>query len=455
MDIAVRPIIPPAPKVHAGLLPGWRLLFEMSRNTLSGWSDFAFETLVGRRSFFGRDTVLMNDPEGVRHVLSAAAASYVRPPAALRILRPMAGKGVFLAEGTEWRRQRRMLAASFTPASVNLLLPHFFESAAGLMRQLDAKAQVNLSAAFQDATLEAVLRALFSMPDPAQRAKLAALVRTYIDGPGRPGALDGLARSEESFPWATFARRRFERSWHEAVGEVVAERRRSGAEGQKRDLLDLLLAARDPETGAALSDAEIRDQCATMLIAGFETTARLLFWASYLLCLDPSEQERLRQEVLAFTPDRVTRLDDLRHWPLLRQTLFEALRLYPPVAHITRNAIADDMVAGEAISPGTQVWISPWVIHRHRKFWEHPTAFMPARFKDQASPWASGSPFLPFGAGPRICIGAAFALAEAPILLASVLARYRLNLPEQKPVIPVGGVTIAPSFEPLFRLERL
>jgi cytochrome P450 len=163
----------------------------------------------------------------------------------------------------------------------------------------------------------------------------------------------------------------------------------------------------------------------------------------------------MRTEIMAFPPERVSTLDDLLNWPRLRQTLFEALRLYPPAPHITRDAVAADTVMGEEVRPGTQVWISPWVIHRHRKFWEHPTAFIPDRFTGKPSPWTGTGTFLPFGAGPRICIGAAFAMAEAQIMLATLLARFKVSLDSARPVLPMGGITTAPSYEPQFRLERV
>jgi cytochrome P450 len=449
------PIIPPAPKVHANDLPGWRLLLEFSRNTVSAMPDHAFDDLVTRRRVFGLNSVLLSDPDGVRHVLVTAAANYTRLIAFYRVFRPLAEQGVFLAEGVEWRRQRRMLAPLFTPTSVGLLLPHFTEAAADLVRQIEGRPEANLSAAFQEATLEAVLRALFSLPDSRQRSGLARMVRSYLAGPGRPSILDGFARSEAAFSFALGGRRRFQTVWRAAVDNVVAERRRTPAAEHGRDLLDLLLAARDPETSEGLSDAEVRDQCATMLVAGSETTARLLFWAAYLLTLDPAEQTRLRAEITACPPERVTSLDDLLNWPRLRQTLLEALRLYPPVAHITREAVADDVVAGEHVQPGTQIWISPWVIHRHRKFWDHPTAFIPDRFAGNLSPWATGGKFLPFGAGPRICIGATFAMAEAQIMLATLLSRFKIALDDPRSVLPVATVTTAPSHEPLFQLERV
>ena len=200
---------------------------------------------------------------------------------------------------------------------------------------------------------------------------------------------------------------------------------------------------------------EVRDQCATMIFGSFETTARLLFWASYLLTLDLPEQERLRAEVAAFSPERLSSIDDLANWPRLRMTILATLRLYPPVPHIVREPVADDEIMGEPVNVRSQICISPWVMHRHRKFWQQPTAFMPGRFAGKASPWTTIDAYLPFGAGPRICIGATFAVAEAHLMMATLLRRYRIIRADARPVLPVARVTIEPSFVPMFRLERV
>ena len=446
-------VIPPAPKVHDKDLPGWRVLFEFNRNTVSVQPNRAFEELIVRRRIFGIDSILINEPDGVRHVLTTAMEKYKRTVPADRILAPIVGKGLVLAAGSQWRRQRRMLAPVFTPANISLLLPHFEAAASGLAERINGSIRANLSLAFQETALEAVLRALFSLPDSAQRGHIASMCRHYLAGSGRPNILDFYARTAESFAFAMGGRSRFQRAWSDTIGTLVATRQNSEATAAHRDLLDLLLAARDPESGKALSEAEVRDQCSTMLVAGFETTARLLFWATYLLTLDVAEQNRIRVEVVAFSPERVRSLDDLLNWPRLRQTLLEALRLYPPVAYISREAIVDDIVAGEPIRPGMQVWISPWVMHRHRKFWDHPTAFLPDRFAGKPSPWTGIGAFLPFGAGPRICIGATFAMAEAQIVLATLLSRFKITLDASRPVLPVARVTTAPSYEPWFQLE--
>jgi cytochrome P450 len=139
----------------------------------------------------------------------------------------------------------------------------------------------------------------------------------------------------------------------------------------------------------------------------------------------------------------------------VRQTLLEALRLYPPVAYITREAIADDMVAGEPVRPGTLIWISPWVLHRHRKFWDQPATFRPDRFANMPASWNNQGAFIPFGVGPRICIGAAFAIAEAQIMLATLFSSFKIKRDDLRPVLPVASVTTAPSYEPLFQLEHV
>ena len=453
MDAIARPIIPPAPKVHKTPLPNWRLLIEMTRNTLGIWDEGSFVNTIGAATRFGIHSAVINDPDGIRHVLATNERNYRKPIPFLRITKPLGGSGLLIAEGNEWRRQRRTLAPVFTPASIGPLLPHFIGAARTMADKLAGAPRANLSEAFHGAALDAVLRALFSLPVTDERGGFAAMVRAYMDGPGRPTPFDGFAAREDDFDFATRGRRRFQAARIAAVAALIEARKAQGQTGDHPDVLDLLLAARDPDTGAALPDAEIGDQTATMLFAGFETTSRLLFWASYLLSLDAIEQSRLRAEVTAFPPDQVTSLDDLQHWPRLRLVLLEALRLYPPVPSMIREAVADDMVLGVPIPAKTQVWISPWVVHRHRKYWDQPTAFLPERFAGVTAPWTSMGAFIPFSGGPRICIGAAFAMAEAQIVLATLISRFEFGVEGARPVLPRASMTVVPDVEPWFRLE--
>jgi cytochrome P450 len=452
MQVPAARIVPPAPPVHARPLPPWRLLAASLRNPLTGYSEESFQLASGRVKLLGRTTVAVNHPDGVKHVLTTHAARYVRPLPLIRSVRWMMGEGLFLAEGEAWRGQRRMLAPAFSPAHTGELLPHFLAAGRSMMARLDNREEANLSAEFNQASLDAVLRALFSYPADTLGKEIARLARHFLEGPGRPNVLDIVARREGDFPWAGRARRRFQVEWHRTVDALIRRRHEEPAEGRARDLLDLLLAARDAETGRALEPEEVRDQTATMLSAGFETTARLLSWATYLLGLDQKEQAAVREEVTAFPPERIGSLQDLQNWPRLKCVLLETLRLYPPVPQLVRQAVEADEVLGERVEPGDLVWIAPWTLHRHRDHWEDPTAFMPERFEGQTQPWTHGA-FVPFGGGPRICIGASFAMAEAQILMATLLSRHRIELVDTRPVMPVGLITTVQSYEPRYALS--
>ena len=455
MSVQTLPFIPPAPPVPKTDLPGWRLIWRMLRSSISASPEHAFDATFVRRKVLGFDGVLVNDPEGIRHVLTVNASNYRRPYAVTRLARPLGGAGLFLAEGPVWRRQRRLMAPTFTPGGINMLVAHFQEAGLHLLRVIENARPANLSKAFQDTALEAVLRALFSMPESSEREKLGRRMRDFVEGPGRATLFDGFAKSETAFPYFLHKRERFQRDWFGAIDAIIAARKAAPPLAGQRDLLDMLIGLKDAETGETLADSEIRDQCGTMFFAGSETTARMMFWVAYLLAQNRDEQSRVRAEIAAFPPERVGSLDQLQNWPRLRNVMLEAMRLYPPLPHVQRDAIGPDEICGQRIEADAQVWISPWVMHRHRKYWDQPTAFIPDRFAGKSAPWTQMPAYIPFGAGPRICIGLHFAMTEAEIVLAHLLQRYRIGLADAKPVLPVGRLTIEPSYEPGFTLEKV
>jgi unspecific monooxygenase len=255
--------------------------------------------------------------------------------------------------------------------------------------------------------------------------------------------------------WPTpqdFARARFRKRWTRFVAMLMAERRAGGKnEGAPpRDLFDLMGAARDPESGAAFTDEQLGDQVATMILAGHETTATALFWSLYLLALDPLTQDQLAAEV---TGSAVTGALDVERLKFTRAVIDETMRLYPPAFLIARAAAAPDTIAGFPVRKNDVILIAPWLLHRHEKLWRDPNAFVPSRFMPPA-PAPDRFAYLPFGVGARVCIGAHFALVEATLALAKIVAAFRIELIDKEPVMPVGVVTTQPDRSPAFRITR-
>lgn len=224
----------------------------------------------------------------------------------------------------------------------------------------------------------------------------------------------------------------------------------SGQQGAPRDLFDLMVAARDPETGEAFSDELLGDEVATMILAGHETTATALFWSLYLLSLDQAAQQELADSVASMQIDAST---DISKLAFTRAVVDEAMRLYPPAFLIARAATGPDTVAGLPVREKDVILISPWLLQRHEKLWQDPHAFIPQRFMPgtlQPDRFA----YMPFGAGPRICIGAHFALVEATLALAKIIQTFKVEITSARPVMPVGIVTTQPDHSPVFRITR-
>jgi len=294
------PFVPPAPAVFEKDLPLWRFLWNLTQSTVAIWPNCAFEALTVKKRIMGREFLIANDPLAVRHVLITNPTNYRCPTAVRRVARPILGTGLVLADGDDWRRQRRLLAAAFTPASVNLLLPHFQAAGLHMLHSIGSESKVNLSMVFRRTAWEVVFRALFSVSKDGASERLNRLAQGYLEGPGRANLFDVLAKSENAFAFSNRSRERFENVWFTTIEGLISERQSSGTD--HRDLLDLLLSLKDADTGEPLSKIEIRDQCATMLVAGSETTGRLMFWAIYLLTQDIEEQANSRAEIAAFPP---------------------------------------------------------------------------------------------------------------------------------------------------------
>ena len=236
------------------------------------------------------------------------------------------------------------------------------------------------------------------------------------------------------------------------VSEILDNRRKAAAD--RPDLLGMLLAARDPETGEGMSDRLLRDEILTLFAAGHETTATGLTWTWYLLSEHPEVRAKLEAELDATLGGRTPAYADLEHMPYGRRVFEEALRLYPPAFSLSRVALAPDRVGPVRIRTGDLISISPYVTHRNPKLWPDPERFDPDRFLPERTAARPKFAYFPFGGGPRICIGNNFAMIEARLALAALAQRYRLSMAEGHPVVPYGRVTLRPRYGLKMRAEK-
>jgi len=446
---ARQPLVPPSPPRRTMNL--FRRIVAMRKNAIDTWGPRSYEEDVIQTRFFGRNNFIVNAPDAIRHVLVDNYENYVRTPAAIRVLKPMLGDGLLIAEGRAWKHQRRTLAPAFTPRAVNTLVPHMIAATDDTIKKLQANCggPVDLREAMQRMTLEIAGRTMFSFGMDRHGAALRDFVVEYGTRLARPHVLDLLLPLNWPSP-QDISRGFFRKRWTRFVAMLMAERRAAGKneDAPPRDLFDLMGAARDPETGAAFSDEQLGDEVATMILAGHETTATALFWALYLLALDPETQEELAAEVQSAV---INGAPDVERLKFTRAVVDETMRLYPPAFLIARAAGGPDTIAGMPVKKNDIVLIAPWLLHRHEKLWHNPSAFIPARFMPGVPP-PDRFAYLPFGVGARVCVGAHFALVEAVLALAKIIAAFRVELIDKEPVLPVGVVTTQPDRSPLFRI---
>src|SRR5579871_1550984 len=426
---------------------------KMRESAIGTWGQRAYEEDIIRGRFLFNSSFIVNTPDAIRHVLVDNYENYARTPAGYRVLRPMLGEGLLIAEGRAWKHQRRTLAPAFTPRAVGTLIPHMVavtdETVENLKRV--SNGPVDLRETMQRMTLEIAGRTMFSFGMERHGATLRDFVMDYGDRLARPHFLDLVLPRDWPAP-RDFARARFRKRWTQFIGTLMAERRAAGKldGAPARDLFDLMNVARDPETGEAFSEAQLGDQVATMILAGHETTATALFWSLYLLALDPAAQEQVAAEArsvgIAGTPD-------IERLKFTRAVLDETMRLYPPAFLVARAARGADTIAGMAVKPKDVVLIAPWLLHRHEKLWRDPNGFLPQRFLPPSPP-PDRFAYMPFGAGPRVCIGAHFALVEATLALAKLVQAFRIARVDAAPVGVRAIVTAQPDPPPLFRLTR-
>lgn len=434
--------IPPYPPRGAGPVSVWRGFFgERARTAVYGWSEAAFQLPYMRRKVLGYTVHIPLDPELVQHVLLDNAAAYAKPDITKELLAPVIGRGLLTSDGKLWREQRRIVAASFTPPAVDALVPVFAEAAEKAMQAWGDGRTVDLASQATATTMRVIADSLFG-GDPRLTSKesmshIAAALEAFSEA--RIQALLGLPVIPLSAKG--LAGRRGRTFLRQTLDEIVRDRRHSGSD----DFLSKLVLALGDRFDPAEAHALAVDNAATFYLAGHETTANAITWTLFLLSEQSELQERASEEArnALADNDRDPLLAD--RLPLLRQILEESLRLYPPVPRFDRQAVAADRLGSEEVAPGDIVSIWPWLIHRHMALWEDPDAFDHERFVTSAKSGRHRFQYIPFGGGPRLCVGARFATVEALTILAHWLREWSFGPTPNRGIRLSGMVTLRPA----------
>ena len=439
--------IPPYPARPARPRGSLSLLLALQRSPIEVWWEGDFERPVSiGRTIFGLRAAA-HDPAAVRRVFLDNSANYRKDDLQLRILRPGLGNGLLTAEGEDWRIQRRALAPLFSPRQTAEFAPAVHRVGRAAVERMSGRrdgAVADVGALMSRLALEVLEQTLFSQglgrdPSAFQRA-----VSSYFETIGRIDPLD-LLGAPAFVPRLRRRRGRAALEFFDSAVNAIIEKRQallSGGGEAPRDLLTLLMSAKDPENGRAIAEADVRANIVTFINAGHETTANALTWTLFLLSQSPQWRERAEADAdQAFDADGSVATEKCE---ILRAVFEEALRLYPPAAMLSRQAIADDELAGVHIPAGAVITVAPYVLHRRRGLWDHPDAFDPSRFLGEQRDRIDRFAYIPFGAGPRVCIGMAFAMQEGIVLLAHLLRAFRFDLVEGHVVMPLQRVTLRP-----------
>ncbi|TAL76235.1 MAG: cytochrome P450 [Beijerinckiaceae bacterium] len=425
------------------------MLATLRRNPVETWTEAHFEHLVlSGRTILGRAAVV-SAPDGIRRILVENAGNYSKDALQRRILAPGLGDGLLTARDVRWRVQRRAIAPLFSPKNVLSFGSAMAEAADALvsrwLRRRDGTI-IDVQKAMARVTLDTLQRTILTGGLGRTPDEFLAALTQYFESIGQLDPFD-LLDFPAWLPRITRIRSRRSLTFFNDAVETILARRKAllTAEPQNapQDLLTLLLQAQSSDSSTGLTEAEVRANIVTFIGAGHETTANALTWTLFLLAHSPEWQERLAKEAdsLAGASSEVQAQSLVE----TRAVVEEAIRLYPPVASLSRAAVGPDDIHGHRIRKGTLVMIVPWILHRHRRLWTDPDVFDPRRFLPGARETIDRFAYLPFGAGPRVCIGASFALQEAAIVLTRIMRQFSLSPVAEHDVTPVQHITLRPK----------
>jgi cytochrome P450 len=442
---------PAYPRPRASKASALLMFFSARRSWLDALYERSYRMRMGEVHLPGLDLYMVNEPALVREVLHDTDGNFPKSALLGEALQPLLGESIFTTNGAQWQRQRTMMDPAFAQARLNVAFPVMREATDAMLARLAALpdgTEHDLEVEMTHVTADIIFRTIFSEPlagTDAQRV-FDAFSRYQAQVP-RLMMPSLFGRRWLRWPWDGWRSRHAAREIRSLLETLIRPRyaaHRGGCVETRQDILAAFLDARDPESGIPFSFEALVNQVAMLFLAGHETSASALTWATHLLAQAPDVQARVQAEVDAQLGERAPELGDMKALTRTRNVFRETLRLFPPVGFMARQTER---------SCATVV-VAPWLIHRHRDLWPEPDAFNPDRYDNDASREALKQAYLPFGMGPRVCMGAAFALQEATLILAQLVRHHRLEAVPGHVPQPVGRLTIRSANGVRLRLFR-
>ncbi len=448
---------PPAPLPRPAVQSLLRLMMAREKDLLSLLPDEAYRMRIGNLGASRRGIVLVNAPELVTAVLNDAEEAFPKNDLFVGALEGLVGNSIFVSHGETWRRQRRMV----DPAFSHMRIHRAFDSMTAAVDDYEAQlathaadgAPLSLSAAMTHLTADVITRTIFSRPLAFQTSRdifeTFALFERSVANTDLKQLLLGKPFAHIDQPPHVQAACRTIR---DHIGALLDPRLAPGAPAED-DIVGACIEARDPETGARFSREELIDQIGVFFLAGHETTASALTWAFFILSQQPAIVARMRAEIDAVVGNGPVTLELTKRLALVRNVFRETLRLYPPISFLPRVALRSTRIGDRTIRKGTMVMISPWTIHRNETLWRDADRFDPDRFSPERERDVPAGAYIPFGFGPRICVGAAFSTIESTLILARFIRRFDFTTLSPERVRPFARLTARPADEVMIQVR--
>jgi cytochrome P450 len=434
------PVYPKPLKDKASI---FKLFFRKRRSWLEALYERSYKMKMGQVNIPGNRIYMINQPDLVQRVMIEEAAEFPKHKLMGDIMSPLMGESIFTTNGRQWKKQRDMLNPSFDMVRVQHVFGLMQDAADAMLKRLAGReaTEIDMDAEMTYVTADIIFRTILSVSIEEKEARQI---------------FDAFAIFQEETPKATLKRIFHLPSWfgggekrriasgreiRDTLARIIRPRYDAGG-GEEKDILSSILATIDEDKGQRFSFDEIVDQVAMLFLAGHETSAAALTWSLYLLALHPDIQEQAAAEVKNIAVDGNIDIAAVRQMDLVRDVFREALRLYPPVGFFARECTVSTQMRDKQVEKGSSIVIAPWLIQRHRDYWDRPDDFDPYRYAKDKMKVPLRDAFLPFGMGPRVCIGTAFAMQEGVLILATLLQKYKMALAPGFTPQPVGRLTV-------------